>query len=458
MQRLLALLGGLAAVCALGLPVAAPAAAQAIQLAEEVRPLVSGERVKVQRLARDIESAMQTLDQGGLAPFQDSGYVQRWQDKAAQFETALQRYPQVDDPDVQTAATRLGEFKNMLAFGIAESAKQDEDLGDVQAILAGIEEKLSNNRAPQWLPAPFDDAEARAWVQTAADAQVTAKEAAAELERIAPLAHLPDNPGTVQQGAPYDRKDLDRLYRFAQETLAEVDAAVAETVAALQTRFEAQDRELAYYRELDPDNQQHRANAFLREGAAAEIYGELDRQLAVAESVAAYQRAFGQEPSAAATGRIEEIHALRQGYADNRKQALGDSRLPDAQSEDEARLAIAEEILAEPSYGFGTHGPIVLTTAEIVEREKTVSRAEIKDVDVSLSGEITLSGTETTWNYAWQEFKFATPLKEENSGDWYIWWVTAKNYSSGWEKTPIGEWVSGAATKGDLILEENFSE
>lgn len=445
-------------MCALGVALAVPATAQTILLAEEVRPLVSGERVQVQRLVRDMESSMQTLNQGGVAPFQDPAYVQRWRDKAEQFRSALERYPQVDDPDVQAAAAKLAELNNMVAFGIAEAAKQTGELGDVQEILAGIERDLRDNRAPQWLPAPFEDAEARAWVETAATAKRTAQAAAEELERIAPHAHLPDNPGTVQQGAPYDRHDLDRLYRFAGETLAEVDAAVAETLAALKTRFEAQDRELQYYRELDPEDPQDRANAFLKEGAEAEIYAELDRQLALAESAAAYQRAFGQEPGATTVARIEEIHALRQSYAGNRVQALGDSHLPEPQSEDAELIAIAEEVLAEPSYGFGTHGPVVLTTKEVVERQKTVSRAEIKDVDLSLSGEITLSGTETTWNYAWREFKFATPLKDEDSGEWYLWWITAKNFSSGWEKTPIGEWVSGAATKGDLILEENFAE
>jgi len=72
-----------------------------------------------------------------------------------------------------------------------------------------------------------------------------------------------------------------------------------------------------------------------------------------------------------------------------------------------------------------------------------------------LSGTITLSGERETWNYKWDEFKFATPIKDEN-GDWYIWWITAMKYESGWEKTPIGYWVSGASVKGSLILPDNF--
>ncbi|MDA0339570.1 MAG: hypothetical protein O2910_06990, partial [Proteobacteria bacterium] len=67
-----------------------------------------------------------------------------------------------------------------------------------------------------------------------------------------------------------------------------------------------------------------------------------------------------------------------------------------------------------------------------------------------------LSGTETTWTYKWREFKFATPIKETGSDNWHIWWITAKKYSSGAESTPIGRWISGGATKGSLILKDNF--
>jgi len=68
---------------------------------------------------------------------------------------------------------------------------------------------------------------------------------------------------------------------------------------------------------------------------------------------------------------------------------------------------------------------------------------------------ITSSGERETWNYKWDEFKFATPIEDEN-GDRYIWWVTARKHESGWEKTPIGYWVSGDSVKGSLILPGNF--
>ncbi len=435
---------------------AGPAAGGPLELAQAQRPLVSGERVRVKKLARDMESAMQTLNQGGVAPFQDPAYVQKWQQTVEKFRAALKKYPQTDDPDIRAGVAKLAELENMVAFGIREADKQKAELGDVQAILASVENSLRTHRAPQWLPPPFSEKEVADWVKNAALAQQTAKKALAEIQRIAPTANLPINPGTVQQGAPYDKHDLDRLQSFANSILSDVEGALGETVATLKTRFADQDGSLAYYRDLDPANEKHRMTAFLAEGVEAEIYGGLDRHLAFARSVVAYQRAFGKEPTAASTARVDEIMALREAYAEKRSQAIGASKLPEPKSTDAERIAIAEQILAEPRYEFGRHGPVVLTTKDIVERQKTLSRAEIKDVDVSLSGNITLSGTETTWNYAWREFKFATPIKESDADTWYIWWITAKNFSSGWERTPIGEWVSGAATKGDLILEKNF--
>lgn len=438
-------------------PLPATASASGIVLAQaDVRPLVSGERVRVQRLAREIDSARQTLGKEAVAAFQDPGHVRKWQDRVARFRAALAKFPQVEDPDVQAASAKLAELEGLLDRAIRQGAQQAGELGDVQSTLAGIERELREHRAPQWLAAPFDDAEAARWVGVAATAKQVALAAQERLQTIAAAAHLPLNPGTVQSGAPYDRHDVDRLLRFAADTIAKVDAAVQETLANLKTGFDAQNRELEYYRGLDPAKPADRMNAFLAEGAQASVYGALDRALAFANSVAAYQRAFGREPVAAVQARIDEIGALRERYAAQRSEALGASRLPEPQSTDLELVAIAERILAEPRYAFGRHGPVVLTTPGVVDREKQVSHAEIKDVDVSLSGTITLSGTETTWTYRWQEFKFVTPLQDADSGDWYLWWITAKRFSSGAETTPIGTWVSGAATKGDQILETAF--
>ncbi len=358
--------------------------------------------------------------------------------------------------DVCPASSRLILSKIGVCLLLLPMSLAALTFDDAQQRLVAIEAELHRLEAPDWLPAPFNDAEAAAWVALAADVKEGAQAAVAELQMIAASVELPLTRGTVQQGAAYDRQDVGRLQRLAENHIRRVDEAVQQTNANLRGMFQIQDRELEYFRELDPNNLNHRSNAFLVEGAEERIYGLLDLHAARAESWAAWQRAFTPQITQATAERIAEIQQMRQRYAEQRLEIIGQSRLPEPASTDAERLAIARQILAQPSYGFGRHGPVVLTSAGVTDHEREVSRAEIRELDVSLSGDITLRGTETTWHYRWQEFRFATPIQDAASGDWYIWWITARNYSSGWEKTPIGRWMSGAAVKGDRILESSF--
>jgi hypothetical protein len=419
--------------------------------------LVSGQRVQVKKLATNIANVMGDIVVTGPSPMQSGEVVGKYNSSMQQFATALGKYaPYKDDPDVQTAAVNYQALVDAITTEYQRAQNQLQQLGDVQARLVAIEQNLRSQRAPGALYPPFAEVDAKQWIGLLTAATETAKTAGADIEGIVPLAYLPDNRGVVQDGSPYDSQDLQRLYRFAQETISDVEESIATTQNTLKHRFEFQDtNELTMWRELDPSNEHHRMNFYLGEGSEGEVLSSLDKQMDLAQSVAAYQRAMGEAPTAETRARIAEIAALREKYLEDRITVLGDSRLPEPASTDPARLAIAEEILATAEYEFGTHGPVVLTTGDIVTREKEVSRETIKDVDISLSGTITMSGTRETWNYKWDEFKFATPIKDEN-GDWYIWWITAKKYESGWEKTPIGYWISGGSVKGSLILRENF--
>jgi hypothetical protein len=156
-----------------------------------------------------------------------------------------------------------------------------------------------------------------------------------------------------------------------------------------------------------------------------------------------------------ALAMLDKLDQAEKEFQRKRLVALASSRLPEARSTDPTRLSIATRILQTPRYQFGEFGTIVLTTDRIIEREKKSSEIDIDKLELSLSGDLKASGTETGWTYRWQEFKFAVPLKETD-GSWAIWWITAKNYSSGAANTPIGSWVSGRAEKGNPIPRENF--
>lgn len=422
----------------------------------DVRELVSGERVRVKKISRDIESAIQQMNQGGVAPFQNPDYVQKWQHSLQRFKTALQKYPQVKDPDVQTARNKYSEMANMVAFGISQAKVQKSQLGDVQGKLKRIEQALMLHPPPKLMHAPFTQQQANHWVAKAMATQQASNQAINTISSFASTANLPNNPGTVQQGAPYDKQDLHRLSNLATRNQSTLSETMVQIKNNLLAQFEQQNHALEYYRGMQPNNEKYRVNAFLKEGADVEVYENLDRELAFANSAKAWQSALNNPISPAVTARIKEIEDIRTRYGKQRKAAIGASRLPDAQSHDSAMLTTASNLLANPKYHYGEHGPIIITTPRIVNREKTISETEFNDIEFSLNGDVTLLGTETTWRYHWEEFKFATPIKEPSSGKWYIWWITAKNFSSGSAVTPIGTWVSGKATKGSEILRENF--
>ena len=420
--------------------------------------LVSGQRVRVKKLTRDMASLRSGIVNTGPSALQNNAEVKRYQQALEKYASQLRRYADYQtDPDVITAAKEYQALRSALSAEYQRAQAQISELGDVQGILAGIEASLQRSIVPKMLWKPFGDQEAAQFVSTIAATKSTAEAAIAEIQRIAPTAKLEtNNPGTVQQGAPYDRNDMNRLLRWATDNINQSDAALALTQQQLNNEFQMQDQhELEYFRGLDPDVPKYRMNAFLKEGAEAEIYSRLDKQLGLPTSMAALQRAVNGQVTSEVQARIDEIRQIRKSYAEDRVRAVGESRLPEPVSNDAQRIQAAKQILAVPRYEFGEHGPVILTTEDIVTRTKTVSRDEIKDVDISLSGEITWSGTRETWEYEWDEFKFATPLKNDN-GDWYIWWITAKYFRSGASTTPINTWVSGAATQGDLILEQNF--
>lgn len=82
------------------------------------------------------------------------------------------------------------------------------------------------------------------------------------------------------------------------------------------------------------------------------------------------------------------------------------------------------------------------------------SDTEFDKVDVSLSGNITLSGTKTTYKYAWDEFQVATA---EAVGDtYYIYFTTLKRFTSAAPSTPLNRWIVSQRIESSEIPEANI--
>ncbi len=80
--------------------------------------------------------------------------------------------------------------------------------------------------------------------------------------------------------------------------------------------------------------------------------------------------------------------------------------MPQAATEDAKLTAIAQKTLANYDY-VGDVKRLVINT-EKAHRTKTTSEEKFNDIDVSLSGTVTLTGTKTTYFYEWDEFQVAT--------------------------------------------------
>lgn len=422
----------------------------------EAAEITSGELVRVNKLIRDINSVKDSIDTTGSSKFQKQAEVNKYTKRFNQFTQAIERYQKYNHPNVKQAYADYIVLSNVLNAEFKRGQQQLSSVGDVQGILKSLEANLFANRAPKQLIIPFTKIKAQAWVKIAVNATKTAQVSKEEIQRIAQEADLEkSNRGTVSQGAPYDQQDINRLNRLADNTIFGVTASRDATYQDLKTQLTAMNTELDYFRNLDPDKPSDKANAFLKEGAAENIHSRLNDILAKVNSVVYFVEALEKKAPENVVALSNEITQLKTTYDKNRESAIGAYKLPEAQSIDPKLMEIAKSVVEIERYEFGQNGPIILTTDQIIDKERTESEEKFTDLDVSISGDITLTGTKTTWTYKWKEFKFATPLMDEN-GKWYVWWITARNYSSGGRRTPIGQWVAGTSTKGSQIRKENF--
>ena len=178
----------------------------------------------------------------------------------------------------------------------------------------------------------------------------------------------------------------------------------------------------------------------------------LDAMQDVVQS-AIYLESVLKRPTQELETRLTGVRERRAAYDQTRNTLIAAVRMPKPKSTDPEMLAIAKRILANADYEFGPHGPVLLNASKMTSREKKSSEIDIDKVS-TYGGNVTLSGTETTWTYRWKEFQFATALQEPDSDLWRIHYIMAKNFTSGGNKTPLNQWISGGVVATDLITRD----
>ena len=419
------------------------------------RELISQDLVRLKKLKRDIESTTDTLDRAGVKPFQDAGYVEKFTQVADRHRQSLARYADVSGhPDVQAAATALASLDTLMAFGVQQGKAANDELGDVQAILAEFHARLKTLGPPP-VPHTLDGDSMTTWLQQSARIRQAAAADFEALNLYREKAYLPQTRGTVEQGAAYDMQNVNSMQSAHRDNIRTID----DNLTILSQNFDANvshiERTLQTFDALDPADPGDQKNGFLGEGNRENRLSQLDGHDQTVGAALAYHELTQ-------SGKAEQwkllqarLAAARLAYLANITEALKLVRMPDAASDDGDLEDIAEETLSNPKYGVGEIERLVIN-ADKSHHTKESSEVEYDEVDVSITGKITLSGTQTTTFYEWDQFQVATAERE---GDrYFIYYNTLKYFTSGATTTPQNRWILSARFKSTEILEDHIDD
>jgi hypothetical protein len=418
-----------------------PATPPAAASASDVRPLVSGERVRVKKLVRDLTNARKGIKTEGPSSFQDPEVVAQYKKSFDQYTAAIKRYPQLDDPDVMAARTGHQALRDALQGEFTRAQSQMEKLGDVKARIAKIQNRNNEFPVPEPLKPPFGEADVKTWIAAGSKARTAAEFDYKQIQEIAPIAYLPEQTvsGVMTK---FSFRHLDGLAGTVQGRFNAVQQGYVQTNANIKAALQ------------ELENKVQAPTARTNAVDAARHREALDQMVVVAESAVHLEQGLNR-PSDEPEKIVAGLRERRANYDVQREQAIDAVRMPKSRSTDAKMLAIAKEVVEKPRYEFGAHGPIILNTAKMTEHAKKESEIEIDKVD-TFGGKLQLSGTQETTIYKWTEFQFATVLKEEDSDLWRIYYIKPKFFTSGGSTTPLNEWISGGVVEGELIREENI--
>lgn len=415
--------------------------------------MISQDVARLKKLLRDINSATETIDQAGVRPFQDPEVVARYQASADRSREMLARYDAfAEHPDVQTITEALAVMDRMIAFGQSEAARTLAELGDVQARLAAIHQQVRDNALPD-LPEPLTGEALVAWIDGTRQIKANSAALDAELRMLAERAYLPETRGTVEQGAAYDMQNVNSLLHSIDRNLRRIDESLEQMAMNQDAQAAHVVTSLEYVENLDPATWKDQANAYLRDGAVEEITARIDKQIATIETAIAFDQAMGRESLGQWQSLMARAVSTRLAYLAGRQQALKLVRMPEEVDYDEDLDDIAEDVLSKAEYEVGEWERLVVN-ADLSHHETESSEVEFDKVDVRASGDIKLSGTQTTTFYEWDEFQVATA---EPVGDrYFVFYNTLRHFTRGASTTPLNRWILSSRSQSVEIPKDNI--
>lgn len=420
--------------------------------------MLSQHQIRVKKIKRDVESVFETMDKSGVKPFQDPKYVQKYQESLDRSKQALKKYEAFSShPTVVSAQESIDKLENMINFGKQQAAKDLETLGDVQSRLRAIHETTKKLNVPPAPRIPLEKGEIAAWLAVLSAARQAAIQTYQPLPQIKQLAYLPNTRLTVEQSGVYEMDDVERLDRSLRGIVAQVDSGLTQFNEYLHVNVAEVGKSLSLYQGYDPTKEEDRLKHFLYEGRAKQIKRRLAAHHTLVSEAIIFSRQLKTKDLEARVNLLAQIEQVTKQYESNFHKALSLARMPKSVSTDAELLDIARKALKSPmTTGYDAVGDIkrIVITSQKVHRANDVTHETFDDIDISSSGNITMSGTAITNHFEWDEFKVASA---EAVGDkHYIFYNSLAYYTQGGQKTPLNRWVITNRLKGAEIQEEHI--
>jgi len=414
--------------------------------------MISQQRVRVNKLKRDIESASQSVDQGGSKPFQNPAYAKKFEQKGAGFQKQLDRYAEFSaDTDVVAATAALTKYRGLLQVAAEHAASELAAIGDVSSQLEAIQERQkrwpklalegSIPHSIEVLDGWFDSNEAIAQ-QIATDQKV--------LEQIYTRGYL--ERGASRTPGVWGTQGVEVLSINAKRRSRNAQEATDRLAKDYENQLSQTSILLKQLNAIDPASKEDRMGALLGMEARRRWVDLMDKEEVGIKSAMHFFKRQGQ-PGAGGQ-QLAALKKARLSYRSKQKLALNSVRMPDSASDDKSLLSIARETLRNPDYEVGEPLQMVVNS-ERVARTKESSEVEFDEIDISLSGNVKLSGTETTTKYAWEQYQVATA--EAVGEEYFIFYNTFKFFTAGATTTPLNRWLLSGRMQGEQILEEHLA-
>ncbi len=422
------------------------------------KEMISQHQIRVKKIKRDVESVFDTMDKAGMKPFQDPKYVQKYQQSLDRYKQAIKKYQDfAAHPTIISAQESMAKLEKMIAFGQQQAAKDLTVLGDVQTRLRKINDIVKKLKMPTVPRIPFKKGEIGQWLAELGTIRQVGSKTFKPLPQIQKMAYLPNTRFTVEQTGTYEMDDVNRLDHSLRGMASKIETDLKKFRDDLQVNVEHAERDLSMMQGYDPTKEEDRLKHFLYEGRAEEIKGRLASQhLLVSEAITFSQRMKSKDLDARQK-LLQRVEKATTQYQSNFNKALSLARMPTPVSTDEALLTIARKALknAIPP-GYDTVGEIkrIVITSKKVHRANDVTHETFDDIDVSSSGNITMSGTAITHHFEWDEYKV---VSAEKVGDkHYIYYTSLAYYTEGGQKTKLNQWVVTGRLKGAEIPAKNI--